>query len=232
MGDKIKPNWGVDAGIGVLIPSFSEQFTKEIAAITSQKEYKSFLNILENTLSIYISRKAEKNIRPKPTPKRVEQAAIEIKKTANDLHKMLYGSAGGVQPFLEYPLYKSFNEPGTTFFLEEFRVLLKAIETGCDDCLESINYTSNSPRIKELAALEIMLAYEEALSKKASTTLSLERGDLSEYAKILKSFLKEADNFTPSNGDIKKLMSWAKNNKDFYIKQQNEYKEYFDSDLD
>jgi len=234
MGDKIKPNWGHEVSNFVFTPNLSEKFKNEISLIINLPEASSskFINKLNNIFDLYISRKYDKHQRPKLTPKRVQQAAIDIKQTAQDLHKMLYGTAGGVQPFLEYPLYQSFNEPRPAFFLKEFRVLLNAIETGCNDCLESIDYKNNAPRLKELVALEIMLAYEELLTKKASTTLSLEHGNQSEYSKILKLLLKEADNFAPSDGDMKKLMSWAKNNKNFYIKKQKENKEYFDNNLD
>jgi len=230
MGDKIKPNYGRDAVTGVWVPSLSQEFCAEIEKKTllTGSDLKRFIDGLNNILSIYVSRKADSDKRPIDTPQRVNQAAIEIKEAANKLAKMLYGSAGGVQPYLEYPIYKVFNNPEVPIFLKELVLLLNAVETGCDDCMKNIRFdTKRYPSLKELVALDIRLLYTSCMKKKPSTTLSLAHESRSDYATILKLFLTEADGYAPSDGSLKKLMSWAKNNENFYKEKAKESREYF-----
>ncbi len=87
--------------------------------------------------------------------------------------------------------------------------------------------TKRYPSLKELVALDIRLLYTSCMKKKPSTTLSLAHESRSDYATILKLFLTEADGYAPSDGSLKKLMSWAKNNENFYKEKAKESREYF-----
>lgn len=220
MGDKIKPNWGRDAGWGGVVPMPSDVMqnsVREILQLTDER-LGQYLEEASMILWNYAYLKHKQDIDgdlPKQTKGKVKQAAVDIKKTTQELSAMLFGAAGGLQPYLDWTVSLPLRGNGNMIFLEEFTRLLQGIENGCDYYLDEIypNLSKDRPpRIKEILALEVMEHYRSFVGEQPTTTLSLDDGRKSKYTLLLQTYFLEADADIPSDGDLKKIMSWALNN--------------------
>ena len=216
MGDRIKPNWGLEAGEGEMIPAPSNELRNSVISIfqLKDKELEQFLDGLIKIISTYRYEKEYRNIGTgltQQTKGKVKQAALDIKKQTQILSKMLYGDAGGLQPYLDYSVSVPLRSNGNMISLTEFTRLLEGVENGCDHYLNDIYpKLAKAPRLKELMARDVMTYYRDFLDEEPTATLSV--NSISKFAMLLNACFLEVDNFSPSEGDLKGIMSWAKNN--------------------
>lgn len=219
MGNRIKPNWGRDAGYGEMLPASSNELRSSVSSTFQFKgnELDEFLDGLVKIISVYRYEKDYRGISKgltNQTKGKVKQAAVDIKEQTQILSKMLYGSAGGLQPYLDYSVSVPLRDNGTHIFLEEFTRLLQGIEDGCDHYLNDIHpeLGKRKPiRLKVIMARDVRDFYRDFLGKEPTTTLAIEGEAISDYARLLKAVFSEADGFPPSDTDLKKIMSEAKN---------------------
>lgn len=219
MGDRIKPNWGLEAGGGEMIPAPSNELRNSVISIFQLKDNQldQFLDGLIKIISTYRNEKEYRNIAhglPRQTKGKVKQAALDIKKQTQILSKMLCGSAGGLQPYLDYSVSVPLRDNGNHILLAEFTRLLQGVENGCDHYLNDIypELGKRKPiRLKVLMARDVMDFYRDFLGKEPTTTLRIEGSSISDYARLLKATFIAADRGSPTDTDLKGIMSVAKN---------------------
>lgn len=215
MVSKVKSNWGKEAGMTIWLPDLSDEFKKEVSTLFSLSgdELQRFLGEMEGIVHRHLIC-AEESKKAKDTNKKVRQAAIDIKSQAEKLSEMLYGNAGGMQPYLDSSVSLPLRGNGNMIFLDELTQLLNGVKDGCDHYLEDVYpniENTSAPTRKEIFTKEIMTFYREFFMEEPIIYLSDWGNDPSKFAILLRISFKEAGDGA-EDGSLRKYMSWAKNN--------------------
>lgn len=214
---KQKPNFNRKAVLTHWEPKLSDTFCSSIKSILNLDgvELEDYLCGIKGAIGVYRMYKLEDEKQNKHTKTTRREAASEIKKHTKKLMTCLSGDAGGIAPYLRSSL--SLKGDGSKPNLDLLIKSLTEIEEGCNYYINDIypNLCKNKgPRIKNIFARDVMTHYAKNLPSPPTTTLSTDYDVqlISKYPQVLQACFHEVDCDIPSDGDLKKLMSWALNN--------------------